>query len=506
MKSIYLTTLIVLIFSTAFSQKNENPIDSSFSGKELKGVVIDFDTKAPLPYANIFVLQTGKGTISNEIGHFTLNIDGLENSDTLRFQYVGYKTRNISLAKLEQDGPVYLQQEIINLNELLVFATEPDVVEIVKNVLRNKDKNYLPTTSKNQAFIRDRNIANFQQVKLNYKKSSIDKLDRKTIEQVEEKIPRNLTSYTDFLGNLYFNKNKDDSVTFKIDPIRTVALKEQDLTELDNIAKIFESAFANTNEDEYWKVKSGIFGQKMDSADISTNTEKDSLDDNQQKLSYYRNSIKWKLGYTSLENKKEWEFLYSTGKYNYTLTGGTRVNGEDVYVIDFTPKKSGMYQGRMFVAIGTFALIRADYEYAADKTGTDFHLLGVGYTETDFSGSIYFEKKDNNYLLKYFSTKSNSSASFDRSVALLKKQKRWLFDKTLKELKIGLDLKVDMQQSIEFLVLNENNISQKQFDDFKQPENLDIIYVDQFNENLWKDYSIIEPTEQMKEYKKQGLK
>jgi len=35
---------------------------------------------------------------------------------------------------------------------------------------------------------------------------------------------------------------------------------------------------------------------------------------------------------------------------------------------------------------------------------------------------------------------------------------------------------------------------------------MDIIYVDQFNDNLWKGFSIIEPTEQMKEYKKQEIK
>ena len=39
-------------------------------------------------------------------------------------------------------------------------------------------------------------------------------------------------------------------------------------------------------------------------------------------------------------------------------------------------------------------------------------------------------------------------------------------------------------------------------DNFKEKERVDIIYVDQFNEDLWKGYTIIEPTKQMKEYKK----
>ena len=52
------------------------------------------------------------------------------------------------------------------------------------------------------------------------------------------------------------------------------------------------------------------------------------------------------------------------------------------------------------------------------------------------------------------------------------------------------------------LVLEEDPINQNQFNDFEENENVDIIYVEQFNEDLWKGYSIIEPTKQMKDYKK----
>ena len=506
MKHLFSLLIILQFITTAQSQTATQENDTSFNGKVLSGVVLDAGSKEILPYTNIFVLRTGKGTISNELGHFTLHLDGLGKTDTLRFQYVGYKTRNIPLGELEISSVVYLQAEIINLSELLVFSSEPDLIEIVKNVLKYKDENYKPTTSKEQVFIRQRDIADIENLNFDYKKSSIPELDRKTIALAEEKIPRNFTSYTDFLGNLYFTKNKDDSVTLKVDPIRTVSLKEKDITELDQIAKIFENAFASTKEDEYWKVKTGIFSQKLDDEDLNPEPENDTLKDNSQPLKYYGNSIKYRLEYSSLDDKDDWEFLHSTGKYNYRLIGGTRVNGEDVYIIDFTPKRGGLYQGRMFIATGTFALIRADYEFAPEKVGTDFHLLGVGYTENDLKGSIYFEKKNDNYELKYFSKKASSSASFDRSIALIKKRKRFLFDETLNEVKIGIELKVDMESSIEFLVLEEKGISEKQFTSFKQPEKMDIIYVDQFNDNLWKGFSIIEPTEQMKEYKKQEIK
>jgi len=160
----------------------------------------------------------------------------------------------------------------------------------------------------------------------------------------------------------------------------------------------------------------------------------------------------------------------------------------------------------MYISIQTYALVRADYEYDEGKTGRDIHLLGIGYTENYFSGSIYFEKKEDNYVLKYFSKKTGFSASFDRNVSLLKKRKRFLFDKKLNEIKVGIDMSMDIEESTEYLVLDGKDIPHKQFADFEQKERMEIIYVDQFDDNLWKGYSILEPTKQMREYKKQEVK
>jgi hypothetical protein len=291
----------------------------------------------------------------------------------------------------------------------------------------------------------------------------------------------------------------------KVDPLRAVALKEKDMSDLEQIADVFEGVFRDIGEEEYWKVKSGIFSQKLDDDEMGSDTaavENDTLEDNGRLLKYYARKVNYQLGYPLMDEKDDWEFLYKTGKYNYTLAGGSRVNGEDVYIIDFTPKSSGKYIGRLFVAINTSALIRADYEYAEGKTGRDIHLFGIGYTETHFTASIYFEKKNDNYVLKYFSKKAKSNASFDRNVSLIKKKERFLFDKKLNEIKVGIDIAIDMESSIEYLVLEQAEIQEKQFLDFEQQERMEVIYVDQFDENLWKGFAIIEPTKQMREYKK----
>ena len=59
-----------------------------------------------------------------------------------------------------------------------------------------------------------------------------------------------------------------------------------------------------------------------------------------------------------------------------------------------------------------------------------------------------------------------------------------------------------MEESLELLVIEDNKISEQQYTDFTQPVYIKPIIVKQFNDNLWKNYDIIEPTEQMKDYKK----
>ena len=509
---IMLFTSVANVYSQTDSLRADTLINNTdYVSQELKGTVLDNNSQAALPYTNIYVLHKNIGAISNEKGVFSINISQLAKSDTLRFQYIGYRTKKITIAELQMSPDVLLNEEIFNLSETIIFGNKLNAKSIVKNVLKNKDSNYRTAISVKQAFIRERYISDIKDIKLAYKKSSFGKLDRKMLKVLEQKLPKHSTSYIDFLVNIYLSNIEDDSIKFKIDPIQTVSLKEKDIAELEQIATIFENIFKDTDNEEYWKIKSGILSQKIDLDDdeVNTNSEdekpkSDSLKENEKRTKHFGNRTKHKLKYATLDNDNDWEFLHKTGKYNYDIAGGTRVNGEDVYIIDFTPKSGGEFTGRLYISMETYALIRADYEYAPEKTGTDFNMFGVGYTENMYSGSIYFEKHDGNYRLKYFSKRQGSFATFDRNIALLKKRKRFLFDKKLKEIKIGVEISLNSEQSVEVLILDDKQITHQQFIDFNQPKKMEVTYVDQFEDKLWKGFSIIEPTNQMREYKKQN--
>lgn len=67
---------------------------------------------------------------------------------------------------------------------------------------------------------------------------------------------------------------------------------------------------------------------------------------------------------------------------------------------------------------------------------------------------------------------------------------------------IDISMQVRTQQSFECLLLSHEDISPSDYHHFEQSKKMKVIYVDQFDDSLWQGYDILEPTQQMREYKK----
>jgi hypothetical protein len=87
----------------------------------IKGKVVDQSNKKPIAYANIGIVNTGIGTISNEDGSFSLQLQDANLKDTLRLSAIGFGKKNISIQSfLGRDLTIYLKEQIIQLNEVTV--------------------------------------------------------------------------------------------------------------------------------------------------------------------------------------------------------------------------------------------------------------------------------------------------------------------------------------------------------------------------------------------------
>ncbi len=102
----------------------------------LAGYIVDSETSEALPYANISLVGSRKGSTTNEVGYFAL-LDLTDKETMLRFQHVGYNTKDISMDTIETNSKVMLvkmEQSTLAGEKISVESDNPRMLEISKNV------------------------------------------------------------------------------------------------------------------------------------------------------------------------------------------------------------------------------------------------------------------------------------------------------------------------------------------------------------------------------------
>jgi hypothetical protein len=92
---------------------------SAQSAETIKGIVADSATHRPIPYVNVIIKHTQRGTTTDQQGYFGLPAYP---SDTLVFSFVGYKTLEFPLVDWEP-SVILLPEEVRMLNTVTVEGT-----------------------------------------------------------------------------------------------------------------------------------------------------------------------------------------------------------------------------------------------------------------------------------------------------------------------------------------------------------------------------------------------
>jgi len=117
-------------------------INNNFGQSQIQGTVKDLKGK-PLPYVNIFIENTYKGTTSNEDGQYELNISKTGNY-VIVFQFLGYKTltKELKIESLPHRLDVVMEEENIDLKEVVIDVKKILQTASLERPLQN-DKFYL---------------------------------------------------------------------------------------------------------------------------------------------------------------------------------------------------------------------------------------------------------------------------------------------------------------------------------------------------------------------------
>lgn len=86
----------------------------------LEGFVRDADTKAPIPYVNLSILNTLKGTSTDEKGHFYFDVPEAFLQKQVHISALGYEDHVTLVGNLLDGGSIYLNEAVFELEEVVI--------------------------------------------------------------------------------------------------------------------------------------------------------------------------------------------------------------------------------------------------------------------------------------------------------------------------------------------------------------------------------------------------
>lgn len=495
------TLFIALFFSTLIGQ-----------AQTLTSVIVDSASLKPIPY--VTVQLKNKGVITNEEGRFTFLLDDtIQPTDSLFISCIGYASLGKPLNEFTEKQ-ILLASKPIDLNPVIVTNKNYTPREIVELVEENILKNYNLGLAKKRVFLRETYGNQILKSDYTLKKSTIAAFDKAFIDNLIDQIPKNNTVYNESLGDLYGGSDGDEQ---KLDLIKASELYDKSL-ELD--FEVLEEKFnaimkENVKTDSYFKIKSGLFGtkvdademfeQEVDSSDVAAlnkklEDEKKKKEDRKKFFAKYKRQTMGNL-YKNLPvfEDTDYNVLFKPGRYELELEDFTYLGDAAVYVISFTPKRSEDFQGKLYINSDDFALIRMDFENV--KPLRDFSLLGVSLKEYLAKGKIIFSQGDDRkYHLSYYDINKGIRAGFRRPLKIIEKNKNVKGRRKQNELSMKVDAAFGNRNRYELVVFDETPINTAQYDSFTENNDVLPTYMPNYDPNFWKGYNIIEPNQAIKTF------
>ncbi len=98
---------------------------SVFGQLTIKGKVLEQESNTPIPYANIGIINTNNGTISNSDGSFSLKISELNSTKEVLFSAIGFELQSIPIARLidGEETIIRLKEKITALDEVMISSS-----------------------------------------------------------------------------------------------------------------------------------------------------------------------------------------------------------------------------------------------------------------------------------------------------------------------------------------------------------------------------------------------
>jgi len=464
--------------------------------------VIDTKTKESVPYATI---QFGehRGTISNEEGRFSFDLEVMKSQhDSIYISSMGYEKTGFSLSD-GLDSLLRLEPKPIELRGVYLFDNELSVSEIIEKVKERIPQNYNTAPVKQRLFLRTSEYNKIRKMEIEFKESTIEELNKKFIDSVLSVLPRGANYFTESLADFYHTPGEQ---RLHIEKAAELYDKNNEGS-MEALSKKLEKIFRdNVKPNSYLKIKSGIFGQKVQVDSILDNSEEAAEIGQELKepeKNYYLGHKKRQLSdlYSALffNEATRLNFIKKSGRFDFSLRGFTEIDGAAVYVIEFTPKRSEDFKGTIFVNLEDFAVMRVDYINV--KSLRRIRLLGFMYEETDDRGTTIFAKGiTGKYDLRFIEQVFGKIMGVDRPLKVIEKNKFVKGRRRQNELSLGLDIVNQQTEKFELVVFACDPITPTELNWVTENDTIKATYLSRYDPEFWKGYNIMEPNEAIREF------
>jgi hypothetical protein len=486
----------------------------NLKAQSVSSILVDANTKAPIAYASV-VLKNKQGVISNEEGSFTLQLEGLiKATDSLFISCMGYENVRFSLSEVRDS--IFIQGREIILNEVIVSNKNFTAEEIVEKVKAAMTKNHPQLLSDKKMFFRTSETQNINKMDVDFKKSSIEELNKKLVDSVMGQIPKKGFFYTEILANItgdYSPKNQ------KINIIKASKLYDKNNSvNIEGLEKKFNKILQeNIKKDSYLKIKSGwisgkvtpdnLFTEKkeIDSSNtaaldsLATAKKKSELEEKTNFANYRKRRVGSLFGRLFFNKDSPFDFFFKDGRYKISLEDFTYMGNIPVYKLRFLSKGRSDYNAVIYINADDFAVVRMDFKNAGPLK--KMNLLGFSYLEYLNEGKAFFVKTEGlGYTLSYLEENSAEKVGIKRPLKIVEKNKFAKGRRKQNELLVEIEFEINSQNKNELVVFSQSPITPEDFKKLKENNQILPTYLPVYDPAFWEGYNIIEPNKAIKNF------
>jgi len=454
--------------------------------------VIDDKTEVPIPYATVKYGEN-RGVITNEEGIFNITSEQLEAVDSIHISSLGYEKFSIAL-NTDLPDIVRLIPKPFELEGVFLTDSQLPVEDIIDSVKVHFATNYSGSLTKKKIFFRQSDLNGLDRANIEFKKSTIEELNKELIDSISRIIPRSSSYYREALCDYYGNYEGH-----KLHVIKAAELYDKSNDgSMDALAEKLERIFKeNVKPDSYLKIKSGLFGTKVQLDSITENNEdaqaikvevNEDNDDFHQAVKDRINELYEQLFF--LEDTKLDVFTKSN-RYVFEIDDYAFIDDEVAYIIRFSPKGKKDFKGVMYVNTNDYGVMRLEYENV--RPLRKIKLLGISYEESVFNGKLFFAKLNGVYTPTYIELIDGKKFGIDRPLKVIEKNKFVKGRRKQNELSLGLDFKNAQTVKYEFVVFDNETLSQDSYKTVEENKKAKATYLAKYDPEFWQGYTIIEP-------------